>query len=221
MREFQANVLAGLPNGQTYSGTWVWGYRAGLKPTDPAGSYIGPVIVASRGTPTEIKFVNELTADNIFWREWTDQTLHWADPLNDGANVCMMATTPGMPPTGDCAEHYGGSIPAVPHLHGGEQPPEIDGGPEQWFTADGSHVGNAFHSKGWDGLTPQNYCIYRYPNVQEAAPLWFHDHLLGGTRINVYAGLAGAYVLTDPGASFRPACTRWVCSKVPAARSIT
>jgi spore coat protein A len=49
-----------------------------------------------------------------------------------------------------------------------------------------------------DGLAAKNWCVYRYPNVQEAAPLWFHDHLLGGTRLNVYAGLAGAYVLTDP-----------------------
>jgi spore coat protein A len=201
MQEFQANVMpsAFVPATGTYSGTGVWGYRHGDEPTNPAGTYIGPVFVTSRGTPTQIKFVNELTADNIAWREWTDQTLHWADPLNDGANACMMATQPGQPPTGDCALHYAGSIPAVPHLHGGEQPPEIDGGPEQWFTADGSHVGNAYYSM--DGLAAKNYCIYRYPNVQEAAPLWFHDHLLGGTRFNVYAGLAGAYVLTDPGLS--------------------
>jgi spore coat protein A len=199
MREFQASVMPSsfVPATGAYTGTWVWGYRAGDEPTNPAGTYIGPVIVAERGQPTQIKFVNELTADHIAWREWTDQTLHWADPLNDGANQCMMDIVPGQPPSGYCADHYGGSIPAVPHLHGGEQPPEIDGGPEQWFTADGGHVGNAYYSK--DGLGAKNYCIYRYLNVQEAAPLWFHDHLLGGTRLNVYAGLAGAYVLTDPG----------------------
>jgi spore coat protein A len=200
MHEFQAGVMPSAfqpASGNPYTGTWVWGYRAGIMPTNPAGTYIGPVIVASRHTPTEVKFVNNLTADNIAWRDWTDQTLHWADPLNDGANACAMGIVPGQPPSDDCADHYSGSIPAVPHLHGGEQPPEIDGGPEQWFTANGSHVGNAYYSK--DGLAPKNYCIYRYPNVQEAAPLWFHDHLLGGTRLNVYAGLAGAYVLTDPG----------------------
>ncbi len=204
MREFQANVMpsAFVPATGTYTGTWVWGYRHGDEPTNPAGTYIGPVIVASRGAPTEVKFVNGLTADNIAWREWTDQTLHWADPLNDGANMCMADIVPGQPPTGDCALHYAGFIPAVPHLHGGEQPPEIDGGPEAWFTADGSHVGSAYYSR--DGLAPKNYCIYRYPNVQEAAPLWFHDHMLGGTRLNVYAGLAGAYVLTDPGLSLPP-----------------
>jgi spore coat protein A len=208
MREFRANVMpsAFVPATGTYAGTWVWGYRAGITPYNPAGTYIGPVIVAERGTPTEVKYINNLTADHIAWREWTDQTLHWADPLNSlegypsyvgGMNQCMMDTQPGQLPTGYCIDHYGGSIPAVPHLHGGEQPPVIDGGPEQWFTADGMHVGNAYYSK--DGLAPKNYCIYRYLNVQEAAPLWFHDHLLGGTRLNVYAGLAGAYVLTDPG----------------------
>jgi spore coat protein A len=199
MKEFKVDMLSigTLPNGNTYEGTWVWGYRGGNLNPGFYDTYIGPVIVAYRGTPTQVKFVNNLTANHIYWRDWTDQTLHWADPLHDGANACMMGIMPSEPPSEDCAAHYGGSIPAVPHLHGGEQPPEIDGGPEQWFTADGSHVGNAYYSK--DNLNPKNYCVYRYLNVQEAAPLWFHDHLLGGTRLNVYAGLAGAYALTDPG----------------------
>ena len=81
------------------------------------------------------------------------------------------------------------------HLHGGEVPAAIDGGPDFWFTSDGQH-GPAFYSK--DGNTDKNWAIYRYPNVQEAAPLWFHDHTLGATCLNVYAGLAGGYLLTDP-----------------------
>ena len=40
--------------------------------------------------------------------------------------------------------------------------------------------------------------IYEYQNSQEAGTLWFHDHTLGTTRINVYAGLAGFYFLEDP-----------------------
>jgi FtsP/CotA-like multicopper oxidase with cupredoxin domain len=43
-----------------------------------------------------------------------------------------------------------------------------------------------------------NASLYKYPNVQEAAPIWFHDHTLGATRLNVYAGLAGAYYIVDP-----------------------
>ncbi len=45
---------------------------------------------------------------------------------------------------------------------------------------------------------PQNYSIYRYPNNQEGALIWFHDHTLGATRLNVFCGLAGGYLLTDP-----------------------
>ena len=93
MNEFQANVMpsAFVPATGTYTGTYVWGYRTGEKPTDPAGTYIGPVFVASRGTPTEVRYVNNLgdtTSDLVAWVNATDQTLHWADPLNGGANAC-------------------------------------------------------------------------------------------------------------------------------------
>ncbi|MHB9032634.1 MAG: multicopper oxidase family protein, partial [Anaerolineae bacterium] len=91
-----------------------------------------------------------------------------------------------------------GPIPATPHLHGGFVPPEIDGGPDSWFLSDGSKVGTGYYSK--DGNAPKNYCIYRYPNDQELGLIWFHDHTLGATRLNVYAGLAGAYVVQDPNA---------------------
>jgi spore coat protein A len=194
MKEFQANVMpsAFVPATGTYTGTWVWGYRAGITPYNPAGTYIGPVFVSSRGTPTQIRFVNGLTADHIAWREWTDQTLHWADPLGGEMNMC--AHTSGAA-TGDCLLHYDGPIPAVPHLHGGEVPPVIDGGPDAWFTSDGAYHGHAYYTRAGAAA---NEAIYRYLNTQEAAMIWFHDHLLGGTRLNVYAGLAGAYALTDP-----------------------
>jgi spore coat protein A len=190
MRELQANVMPStfVPAAGTYTGTWVWGYIDGpIAPTAAQGTYLGPVIVATRNIPTQIRFVNNLTADHIFWRDWTDQTLHWADPLNTGMSM----------------DNYLGPIPAVPHIHGGDVPPVIDGGPDSWFTSNGIH-GHAYYA-GTDvaglGLNPAaaNESIYRYANGQEAAPIWFHDHLLGGTRLNVYAGLAGAYPIIDPG----------------------
>jgi spore coat protein A len=195
MLEFQANVMPStfVPAAGTYTGTWVWGYRAGIIPFNPAGTYTGPVIIATRNMPTQIRFVNNLTADNIAWREWTDQTLHWADPLNGEANMC--AHMGGMP-TGECAQHYQGPIPAVPHLHGGEVPPVLDGGPDAWFTSDGLYHGHGYYTAAG---AAGNEAIYRFPNTMEAAPIWFHDHLLGGTRLNVYAGLAGAYPIIDPG----------------------
>jgi spore coat protein A len=201
MGEFKANVLAPgfiLPNGQQYSGTWVWGYRAGAIPTNPVGTYIGPVIVASRGTPTQVRYINNLTASHIHWREWTDQTLHWADPENDGEmkNMCAHNIQPGQAPAGTCAEHYQGPIPAVPHLHGAETPPVLDGGPDAWFTTDGIQ-GHAYYTTPGTSAAV-NEAVYRYLNTQEAAMIWFHDHVLGATRTNVYAGLAGAYALIDP-----------------------
>jgi spore coat protein A len=201
IREFKANVMPSTfsPATGTYTGTWVWGYRAGIEPDNPAGTYIGPVIVATRGTPTPVRFINNLTAQYIAWRDWTDQTLHWADPLHGEANMCAHSVTPGEAPTGYCAAHYMGPLPAVPHLHGAETPPVIDGGPDAWFVDDGSSQGHAYYTMPGAGATP-NEAVYRYLNTQEAAPLWFHDHVLGATRIGVYAGQAGAYVLIDPDA---------------------
>jgi len=197
MTEFKTNVLPAntVPG---YAGTWVWGY---LQPGQTSrSSYLGPVIVATRGTPTEMKYVNNLgsaaTTNVLAYKYSTDQTLHWADPLNNEANMCNhMVMYPAFNEV-PCAQNYDGPIPAVVHLHGGEVPPQLDGGPDAWFTSDGSKKGHAFYSR--DGALATNYNIYRYPNSQEGAPIWFHDHALGATRLNVYAGLAGGYLLTDP-----------------------
>jgi FtsP/CotA-like multicopper oxidase with cupredoxin domain len=191
MTEFQAQVLpTGLPQ------TWVWGY---LKSGQIArASYIGPVVVATRGSPTTMKFVNSLgstaTTNVLAYKYGTDQTLHWADPLNNEANMWNHMAMPPAPGSVG-AQNYDGPIPAVVHLHGGEVPPVLDGGPDAWFTSDGSHIGHGYYST--DGVGLKNYSIYRYPNSQEGALIWFHDHTLGATRLNVYCGLAGAYLITD------------------------
>jgi FtsP/CotA-like multicopper oxidase with cupredoxin domain len=193
MREHQAQVLpAGMPK------TYVWSY---LKPGQTTRtSYLGPVIIATRGTPTEMKFVNLLgdtaTTNMLAYKYGTDQTLHWADPLNGEMNMLNhMAMPPAFGSEG--AANYDGPIPACVHLHGGEVPPELDGGPDAWFTSDGMHKGHGFYSKdGW--ASGQNWSTYRYPNTQEGALIWFHDHTLGATRLNVFCGLAGGYLLTDP-----------------------
>jgi spore coat protein A len=200
MIEAQTNMMPSsfVPaNGQPYAGTWVFRYVAdpgtGVIGGGNADTYVGPVIVAARSYPTNIKYINNLTADHIFWREWTDQSLHSAFHQIYGFP---------MPTSGDAA-HYPGPVPAVPHLHGGEVPAIIDGGPEAYFlsnlgdfTGVKNTQGPAYYSKAGAAF---NEAIYRYPNSQEAAPLWFHDHLLGGTRLNAtFAGLAGAYALIDP-----------------------
>jgi spore coat protein A len=187
MEEFLSPVMPTgfVPaNGLPYLGTWKWGYR---ETGQTASSYIGPIILATRGTPTEMKFINNLpalSADSVleFWKTSVDQTLHWADPIG-------LVGDPLLNP-------YAGPIPTVVHLHGGEVPPQLDGGPDAWFTQDGIH-GHAYYSKaGAFG----NEAIYRYPNSQEGeANIWFHDHALGITRLNVYAGMAGAYLIQEPG----------------------
>ena len=73
----------------------------------------------------------------------------------------------------------------VAHIHGARVLPEDDGYPEAWFTARGEQ-GPSFNPK------PSSY-----PNCQPAAALWYHDHCMGITRLNIYAGLAGFYVIRD------------------------
>ena len=197
MREQLVNVL---PTGAVpgYMGTYVWSY---LKPGQAGRtSYLGPVVVATRGQPTEMKFTNLLgdaAATNVLaYKYGTDQTLHWADPLNGEANMWNhMAMPPAVGSVG--AANYDGPIPACVHLHGGEVPPQLDGGPDTWMTSDGLYQGHAYYTHPLRAVLG-NEAVYRYPNSQEGALIWFHDHTLGATRLNVYAGLAGAYLLVDP-----------------------
>jgi spore coat protein A len=80
-------------------------------------------------------------------------------------------------------------VPVVTHLHGGHTESASDGLPDAWFTPNFSLKGRGF-IKG--DAEP-----YHYSNTQEAATTWYHDHALGMTRLNVYAGLAGYYLITD------------------------
>ncbi len=199
MHTFKAKML---PVGTITPGvqpeTWTFGYRFN-QPSAPGlvETAVGPAVVAVRGTPIQIRYVNNLIASDttIHWREWTDQSLHSA--FNQAVGQPM--PTPGNP------NHYTGPVLAVPHLHGGEVPAVIDGGPEAWFTSNQPGTtaitvlqGPAYYTR--PGVSASvNEAVYRYPNTQEAAPIWFHDHLLGGTRLNAtYSGLAGAYPIIDP-----------------------
>ncbi|MCA9835566.1 MAG: multicopper oxidase domain-containing protein [Trueperaceae bacterium] len=79
---------------------------------------------------------------------------------------------------------YKYGIPMVTHLHGGLTEPSSDGYPEAWHTR--KEQGEFYVS---DTAT--------YDNAQEAQALWYHDHAMGITRLNVYAGLAGMYLIRD------------------------
>ncbi|NMH69323.1 multicopper oxidase domain-containing protein [Bacillus sp. RO3] len=84
------------------------------------------------------------------------------------------------------AEKNKPEVRTVVHLHGGVTPDTSDGYPEAWFTRGFQEVGPRFTNQ-----------IYTYPNQQEATTLWYHDHAMGITRLNIYAGLAGLYIIQD------------------------
>jgi spore coat protein A, manganese oxidase len=77
-------------------------------------------------------------------------------------------------------------VRTVVHLHGAKVFGDSDGYPEAWFTNDFAQTGPFFSNR-----------VYRYPNDQAAMMLWYHDHALGITRLNVFAGLAGMYFVRD------------------------
>jgi spore coat protein A len=66
----------------------------------------------------------------------------------------------------------------VVHLHGGKTPAASDGYPEDWYA-------------------PGQSRTYYYPNRQDAALLWYHDHAMGINRLNMYAGLFGLFIVRD------------------------
>ena len=77
-------------------------------------------------------------------------------------------------------------VRTVTHLHGARVMPDSDGYPDAWVSSDG-RTGS---------VRAADPC--HYPNDQQATTLWYHDHALGITRLNVYAGLAGFYLIRDP-----------------------
>ena len=81
------------------------------------------------------------------------------------------------------------------HLHGGHVPWTSDGGPSAWYT--GPYFGPNGQTVIYDGYN--NGDTFDYPNNQFGTTLWFHDHAMGITRLNVYAGMAGFWILRDPG----------------------
>jgi spore coat protein A, manganese oxidase len=212
--EFKANILpaGALGKGVAAPSTWVWGYVPGTAcpdPNTPLDTYLGPVLVNLRDVPSVIRFTNALpTIDKtnvLAYKYGTDQTLHWADP------DMKMCNTGAIPTFGsDCSFNFGEGprgvfntpegIPATPHLHGGEVPAVLDGGPDSWFNSTGTAFGHDYYTApaSLGVTTAPNQAVYAYPNKQAAAPIWFHDHTLGATRLNVYAGIAGGYYILDP-----------------------
>jgi bilirubin oxidase len=170
--------------------TTVWGYG----PRGQHGAWPSASIEATVNRPVRVKWINGLVdehGDFIPHFLPVDQTLHWANPPGPVDSRPTFTSTPGP---------YQGPVPMVAHLHGAHVGPESDGYPEAWwlprahnltgFFTQGSHYGQ------FDGTnTEPGTAVYQYPNSQRATTLWFHDHTLGMTRVNIYAGPAGFYLL--------------------------
>jgi spore coat protein A len=151
--------------------TTVWGYGTSMA----TAGYPAATFEATRGVPIQVKWTNNLVdglGNPLYHPLTVDQTLHWADPLG----------------TGHSMDPYAGPVPLVTHLHGGETEPMSDGHPDSWFTP-----GFAMKGPGWV------HEVFTYHNEQPPATIWYHDHALGITRLNVYMGLAGFYLIRDPG----------------------
>lgn len=148
--------------------TTVWGYKVGN-----LGGYPGPTIIAYDEQPITVHWQNRLPVDGHLLP--VDETIDLAAPVRRPLEA--------------------GFVPIVPHLHGGHNLSAFDGTPEQWFTQSRSGPGGTGPREvGADFVSS----TMQYLNEQHSATLWYHDHALGITRLNVYAGLAGFYLLQDP-----------------------
>jgi FtsP/CotA-like multicopper oxidase with cupredoxin domain len=131
-----------------------------------------------------------------------DQTLHWAAPNQE----CIDGL-----PRPDCRgtsdQPYFGPIPMVVHVHGAHVGPGSDGYPEAWWLPAANNIPATYATNGTffesdDGADTLNaigkgYAIDNYPNDQPTTTLWYHDHSLGITRLNVYAAGAGFWLIRD------------------------
>ena len=188
VRQFQQEILPpSLPQ------TTVWSYgSAGHQGTF---NYPAFTIEAPYKTPVTVKWINQLVnAQGKFLPHLlpVDQTLHWANPPGGPGGTDMPSTDP---------TPYLGPVPIVTHLHGSHVDPESDGHPEAWYLPNASNIPAGYATRGsnwgqYSGAPVQaGAATFRYRNDQRATTLWYHDHSLGMTRVNVYAGPAGFYLL--------------------------
>ena len=201
MRQFAQQILpAGMP------ATTVWGYGA-VKSASKKGLLLhhapSLTIEAKWNRPVRVKWINELVDANGNYLPHllpVDPTLHWANPPGRRRRAATRGrrstATPGA---------YTGPVPIVTHVHGavgvGD---ESDGYAEAWYlpAADNIPAGYATEGTWYDFFAGKaaakfgvawgpGFATFQYPNDQRASTIWYHDHALGMTRLNVYAGPGG------------------------------
>ena len=224
VRQFQQQILPGgiwntvTGRADAFPATTIWSYGPAIDgaPDSTAlggGPGIAPApnsqfnypsytFETTSNIPVNVRWINDLvdpvTGNYLPHLLPLDQTLHWANPpatgCRDGSNRTDCATND---PT-----QYTGPVPIVTHVHGAHVDPESDGYPEAWWLPAANNIpaGYATHGTLFDDATfvnPGNlgYADYSYRQDQPATTLWYHDHSLGMTRSNVYAGPAGFWLV--------------------------
>lgn len=204
--------------------TTLYGYRQTNAP-DPAVNqfhYLGPLIFAEKDIPVRIKFTNNLPANGDFFLP-VDTTLMGAGrgPLKADGFYCDPMMIDPMP-SEEC-QPYSNNRTSV-HLHGGFVPWISDGTPHQWVTPAGEdtlypegvsveYIPDMWFENGevvpdtigqTDPPSPtatndpgDGSLTFYYNNQNSARLMFYHDHAFGITRLNVYAGVAAGYILTD------------------------
>jgi FtsP/CotA-like multicopper oxidase with cupredoxin domain len=198
VRQFEQQILPPpLPM------TTVWSYGSVNHPD--TFNYPAFTIEAKYNTPVRVKWINELVDQDGNYLPHIlpiDQTLHWANPPggNAGRDTRPNFTGQGTP------EPYTGPVPIVTHVHGAHTTEDSDGYPEAWYLPDANDIPAGYATEGTfyepnrGKATAGNdwgpgVAVFQYPNDQRATTLWYHDHTLGMTRANVYAGPAGFYII--------------------------
>jgi len=195
------------------------GGGAGVAPAPNSQfNYPAYTVENTAGTTTSVDWINDLkdpvTGAHLPHLLPVDQTVHWANPGTD-----CISGAPRTDCRGQSQAPYTGPVPIVTHVHGAHVGPESDGYPEAWrlpdptgsdFTcvtdpAQADNVtkfvcqGSLANQYGYGTNTANGVASYTYPNDQPSTTLWYHDHSLGMTRSNVYAGPAGFWLVREPG----------------------
>jgi spore coat protein A len=217
VREFKQQILPGgiwnTLNGRKdkFPATTVWSYGPDADPTPKGGvapaansqfNYPAYTIETSSDMPVDVRWINDLVDEEGNYLDHLitiDQTAHWANPPKE----CKQG-----PARTDCAgtdgDGYEGPVPIVTHVHGAHVDGHSDGYPEAWWLPAANNIPKGYATSGTlfddaTGTNPGNlgYADYVYRQDQPATTLWYHDHSLGMTRNNVYAGPAGFWLIRD------------------------
>jgi spore coat protein A len=194
VKEFEQQVL---PEG--YPKTTVWGYgnANGPDPGKPGSTYNWPAftVEARKNETVRVYWINDLVDKKHNYLPHllpVDQTLHWANPPGPRDTRPEFYETP---------DTYTGPVPIVTHVHGAHVPDISDGYPEAWYLPNAKNIPEDYFTQGTHYGSvlpaPPGQALFEYPNDQRATTLWYHDHALGITRLNVYAGLAGFWLIRD------------------------